>query len=65
MDRVRSGKQCRDAARSTTKVEATATKVEAALASREEAAELRRRLLQMIVDNEQKRRSTATSTSQV
>ena len=57
MDRVPSGKLRRDAVRPTVKVEATTPKVEAALASREEAAQLRRQLLKMIVENEQKRRS--------
>jgi membrane protein YdbS with pleckstrin-like domain len=64
MDRVPAGKQRRDAAPSTQKVETATTKVEAALASREEADKLRRRLLKMIVENEQKRRSTP-SPSQV
>jgi hypothetical protein len=64
MDRVPSGRQRRDAAQSTQKVETATTKVEAALALREEADKLRRRLLKMIVENEQKRRS-APSTSQV
>lgn len=58
MDRVPSGKRRREVANP------TASKVEAALASREEADKLRKRLLQMIVDNEQKRRIT-TPTSQV
>jgi hypothetical protein len=57
MDRVPSGKQRRDA------VSPSTAKVEAALASRDEAAKLRRRLLMMIVDNEQKRRSQPSTTS--
>jgi hypothetical protein len=66
MDRVPfvSGVQRREAARTTTKVEATTAKVEAAIASREEADRLRRRLLKMILENERKRRSQ-TSTTQV
>ena len=58
MERVpfKSGKQRRDADRSTVSVETTTAKVEAALTSREEAAKLRRRLLEMIVENEKRRR---------
>ena len=58
MDRVpfKSGNQRRDADRSTNAVEPTTSKVEAALTSREEAAKLRRRLLELIVENEKKRR---------
>jgi hypothetical protein len=63
MERLPSGTQRRDATRPTTKVEATTAKVEAALASREEAAKIRRRLLMMIVENEQKRRSQPSTTS--
>ena len=42
-------------------VEAATAKVEAALTSREEAANLRRRLLEMIVENEKKRHSPPTT----
>ncbi len=69
MNKRPSGNQRRDAARPTAQGEATTAKVAAALASREEAAKLRRRLLEMIVDNEQIRRQTsselAPSTTQV
>lgn len=71
MDRVpfKSGKQRRDADRSTMPVEPTTSKVEAALTSRDEAAKLRRRLLEMIVENERKRQQSsdglASTTSNV
>ncbi|MDZ4658971.1 MAG: hypothetical protein SH868_15450 [Bythopirellula sp.] len=52
MNRRPSGNQRRDANSPAT------AQVEAALASREEAARLRQRLLKMIVENEQKRRQS-------
>jgi hypothetical protein len=56
-----SGKERRDAARSTSTVEPTTAKVDSALTFREEAVKLRRRLLELIVENEQKRRSQPTT----
>ncbi len=57
MDITPSGKRRRDAVSSAT------AKVEAALASREEAAKLRERLLKMIVENEMRRRQSPTEST--
>jgi hypothetical protein len=56
-----SGKERRDAVRSTCGVETTTAKVDSALTFRDEAVKLRRRLLELIVENEQKRRSQTTN----
>lgn len=56
-----SGKERRDAVRSASTVEPTTAKVDSALTFRDEAVKLRRRLLELIVENEQKRRSQTTT----
>lgn len=64
MDRVTTvtGDHRREATHATTKMEAPAAKVESAVASREEAAKLRQRLLKMIVENERLRRANPSNT---